>query len=101
MLVAYTRLRIKAEADTAKMTSAEIKRLKLKTEKSVNETKAEKAAHKVLRYRKHLDAQIKSASNFTLFDNLLQCTIVIDTKVRQKTSQPQDWLTRFPRFPFS
>lgn len=34
----------------------------------------------MLRYRKHIDAQIKTSANFTLFDNLTQCTLVIDVK---------------------
>eukprot|EP01126_Amoeba_proteus_P064847 TRINITY_DN9129_c0_g1_i2.p1 TRINITY_DN9129_c0_g1~~TRINITY_DN9129_c0_g1_i2.p1 ORF type:complete len:571 (-),score=141.79 TRINITY_DN9129_c0_g1_i2:857-2569(-) len=86
---AFSRLRAAADTDgSSKLTTAEMRRLKLKniaspganTSEVQVESKAEKAAHKVLRYRKHLDAQIKSTNDFTLFDNLTQATIIIDTK---------------------
>jgi PAS domain S-box-containing protein len=34
----------------------------------------------VLRYRKHIDTQIKSEADFQIFDKLVQATIIIDTK---------------------
>lgn len=76
---AYARLRSTEKEGLVQMTSAEMKKGNFKDSK-IKFSKPERAAQKVLKYRKHIDSQIKSSSDLSIFDNMLQATIVIDVK---------------------